>query len=657
MSHRRPRGDDDGERAPDPGAGADSRALQREIAEERHVLGEGEEWRREGEVRQQRGGRLAVGEAGEEFGGEASCEHARSMRASLARSRYRVIARGAIRAHVVDPRFATGRRRRARLRIAPGVRQASAGRRRERPGSRSRDFRSALRRLSLTRASRCRFAPVVPPHSPPSQCRRRAPLSPRSFRGSSLGSSSTTSSLRLPHGRRGHSCRRPRAPTSSRRWRRSLGWGAEAMQASGSEKLTSVAAAAAALPPGLVTLLVAVSCIAAFLLALPIAWTYMFTRQKKGYSQSVVHTLVLLPVVVAAVAVLVRNSIALAFSLAGILAAVRFRTSLEDSKDAVYIFVVSALGLACGVQLEVALVLSLLYIAIALALWQTDFARTPPALEGKRAEQHMQRAVAIANRTSQFVARLDREILETLAPEQLDALASRVRRRRGEVPVAGADGTEDRPRFDGRVTDRDRGHRRCAPGRGRNTRRARQALRTGQQHYRQRRDDARLRGARAEGRAPRRSVLGRCKRRGRRSWRVPPPSSGPEPQETENHADTSLADIAAGDDAPRTRRASSDRRSSAPRSRRSRTRPSRRRRGRRRREEGKEGEEEGHRRSDVGVDGRRSPRAWSRTASTRLRSRSSPRATRSRSRSSPTSRRSPGTAIRRARCATAARSW
>ena len=211
-------------------------------------------------------------------------------------------------------------------------------------------------------------------------------------------------------------------------------------------------AAANALPPELVTLLVAVSCVAAVLLALPVAWTYMFTRQKKGYSQSVVHTLVLLPVVVAAVAVLVRNSVALAFSLAGILAAVRFRTSLEDSKDAVYIFVVSALGLACGVQLEVAVVLSLLYIVVALILWQTDFARTPPALEGRRAEQHMQRAVSIANRTSQFVARLDREILETLAPEQLDALATRVRRRRGRVPVAGEAASEERPKFDGRLT-------------------------------------------------------------------------------------------------------------------------------------------------------------------------------------------------------------
>lgn len=211
----------------------------------------------------------------------------------------------------------------------------------------------------------------------------------------------------------------------------------------------------ASLPPHLVTLLASVACVAAVVLTLPVAWVYMFTRSKKGYSQSVVHTLVLLPAVVAAVAVLVRNSIALAFSLAGIVAAVRFRTTLDDSKDAVYVFVVVALGLACGVQLEVAVVLSLLYIILALTLWQTDFARTPPALEGKRAKAHMDRAMAIANRTSQFVARLDREILETLAPEQLDALATRVRKRRQEigVPANGSDDDdEDRPKYDGRLS-------------------------------------------------------------------------------------------------------------------------------------------------------------------------------------------------------------
>jgi hypothetical protein len=39
----------------------------------------------------------------------------------------------------------------------------------------------------------------------------------------------------------------------------------------------------------------------------------------------------------------------------------------------------------------------------------------------------------IANRTSQFVARLDHEVLEALAPAQLDALEDRLRKRRADM--------------------------------------------------------------------------------------------------------------------------------------------------------------------------------------------------------------------------------
>jgi hypothetical protein len=84
------------------------------------------------------------------------------------------------------------------------------------------------------------------------------------------------------------------------------------------------------------------------------------------------------------------------------------------------------------VELDVALVLSLLFNVATLALFFTDFARTPPAVEGERAKRQLERAMAIANRTSQFVARVDDEVLRTLAPAQLDALATRVRRRREE---------------------------------------------------------------------------------------------------------------------------------------------------------------------------------------------------------------------------------
>jgi len=197
-----------------------------------------------------------------------------------------------------------------------------------------------------------------------------------------------------------------------------------------------------AAPPFQPLILVVIAITSAFLLALPVAWVYMFTRQRKGYRPSDVQALVLMPVVVAGVVVLVKNSLPLAFSLAGIVAAVRFRTNLEDTKDATFIFLSTGLGIACGVQIEVAAVMSVLFNAAVLVLWTSDFARIPPALEGVRAKRQMERAMAIANRTSQFVARLDHEVLESLAPAQLDALEDRLRRRRaemtGESPTTGS---------------------------------------------------------------------------------------------------------------------------------------------------------------------------------------------------------------------------
>lgn len=173
-----------------------------------------------------------------------------------------------------------------------------------------------------------------------------------------------------------------------------------------------------------------VAMIAAGLFALPVAWIYVLTRQKKGFRQSQVHTLIMLPVVVAGVVVLVKNSLALAFSLAGIVAAVRFRNTLEDSKDAVYIFVATGIGLAAGVDLPVATALSIIFNVVALALWYSDLGRSSAALEGGIAERRLQQARAHVNRPSGFIQQLDEEVLKAMSVEQLDALAARTWRRR-----------------------------------------------------------------------------------------------------------------------------------------------------------------------------------------------------------------------------------
>jgi hypothetical protein len=192
-------------------------------------------------------------------------------------------------------------------------------------------------------------------------------------------------------------------------------------------------------PPVALAVTTALCMIGAFFLMLPVSWVYILTRQKKGFRQSVVQTLIILPIVVAGVVLLVKNSIALAFSLGGIVAAVSFRNTLRDTKDAVYIFLAIGVGLAAGVQvMSAAAVMSFLFNAIVLIFWYTDFGRAPSHLEGPRAARRLERSLALANRTGAFVAQLDREILKSMSPEQLQALASRARRRVGEGANSGS---------------------------------------------------------------------------------------------------------------------------------------------------------------------------------------------------------------------------
>src|SRR5713101_3624468 len=171
----------------------------------------------------------------------------------------------------------------------------------------------------------------------------------------------------------------------------------------------------------------------AALVALPVAWLYILTRQKKGFRQSLVQTLIMLPLVVGGVVVLVKNSLMLAFSLVGIVAAVRFRNTLEDSKDAVYIFLAAAIGLAAGVDPPVALAVSIMFNAAILLLWYSDFGRTSAVFEGSVAQQRLEGARQFAGRQSSFVTQLDDEILKALSAEQLEVVAEKAMKRRKQA--------------------------------------------------------------------------------------------------------------------------------------------------------------------------------------------------------------------------------
>jgi len=141
------------------------------------------------------------------------------------------------------------------------------------------------------------------------------------------------------------------------------------------------ATAESGLRPGTLTLFALTG---ALLTSLPVAWVYSLTRRKKGFDQSMVHTVILLPLAVAGMVVLIQHSLALAFSLAGIVAILRFRNTLDDTKDGVYVFVATSIGISAAVgELVVGIVTSVVFNVVVLALWWIDFARTPtPGIRG-----------------------------------------------------------------------------------------------------------------------------------------------------------------------------------------------------------------------------------------------------------------------------------
>jgi uncharacterized membrane protein YhiD involved in acid resistance len=87
-----------------------------------------------------------------------------------------------------------------------------------------------------------------------------------------------------------------------------------------------------------------------FLLSLIVGWVYKITYQGVAYTQSYVHTLTLMTMVVAVIMLIVGSNLARAFALLGALSIVRFRNAIKDTRDVGFIFFAMAMGMACGTQ-------------------------------------------------------------------------------------------------------------------------------------------------------------------------------------------------------------------------------------------------------------------------------------------------------------------
>jgi hypothetical protein len=167
--------------------------------------------------------------------------------------------------------------------------------------------------------------------------------------------------------------------------------------------------------------------VSTFALMLPVTWVYMSARWGRGYNQSVVQALIVLPMIVAGVVLIVRNSLALAFSLGGIVAAVRFRANMSDTRDIVYIFLAIVVGFAAGVQvILVALLLTVLFNFVLVMLWRYDFGRPP--LEPTAAATWAEPLHDLAGTDHGGVPVPDRDLVLALTPKKVEALAERFQR-------------------------------------------------------------------------------------------------------------------------------------------------------------------------------------------------------------------------------------
>jgi uncharacterized protein DUF4956 len=123
--------------------------------------------------------------------------------------------------------------------------------------------------------------------------------------------------------------------------------------------------------------------VGALVVSLPVALVYQWTSEPDTYRRDFGRSLLVLPIAVALAVFLVKNNLALAFSLTGIVAVVRWRTTLEYAMDGVFMFIMIGIGLAAGVQLlVVALVASILFNAVILVLSRAKYATRPRQLEG-----------------------------------------------------------------------------------------------------------------------------------------------------------------------------------------------------------------------------------------------------------------------------------
>lgn len=86
-----------------------------------------------------------------------------------------------------------------------------------------------------------------------------------------------------------------------------------------------------------------------FVLSSLVAMTYQRTYQGLSYSRNYIQAIILASIVATIAMQAIGDNLARGLGMMGALAIVRFRSSLKDPKDMIFVFMSLAVGIACGV--------------------------------------------------------------------------------------------------------------------------------------------------------------------------------------------------------------------------------------------------------------------------------------------------------------------
>jgi predicted signal transduction protein with EAL and GGDEF domain len=114
-----------------------------------------------------------------------------------------------------------------------------------------------------------------------------------------------------------------------------------------------------------------------FVLTMTIGWVYRLTHRGVSYSQSYVHTLVILGTVISLIMLIIGSSVARAFTLVGAMSIIRFRNAMKETRDVAFVFMAMAVGMAVGVRFYMLAIFATIVLCALIAglTWLNVFAK------------------------------------------------------------------------------------------------------------------------------------------------------------------------------------------------------------------------------------------------------------------------------------------